>query len=259
MEIKEQESTATRPMEASDNGSLYAQGLSKSYGKNQAVAGIDIHVKAGEIVGLLGPNGAGKSTSFYMMVGMMQPTSGNVCIGDTDITKYPMHKRARMGISYLPQEASVFRKLSVRQNLTAIAEVLPLSKANQKEIVEQNLERLNLTSVSSQKAFTLSGGERRRLEIARALLCNPTFLLMDEPFSGVDPISVEGVQEMIKDLAHRGIGILLTDHNVRATLRVVNRASLIYEGKILAEGDREFLVNDPQCQSIYLGKEFVES
>ena len=217
---------------------------------------VDVHVNAGEIVGLLGPNGAGKTTTFYMVVGLVPATEGKVFLNDDDLTDLPMYRRARFGIGYLPQEASVFRKMTVEQNIRAIAETMPYDKAQREASIEQHLEELGLTHLAGQKAYTLSGGERRRLEISRALVTNPKFLLMDEPFSGVDPISVNEVQKIIVQLKERGIGILITDHNVRETLAIVDRAYLLHEGSILAEGSSEFLINDPKSRELYLGENF---
>ncbi len=245
------------PPEAVTSGLRIAtEDLVKVYSRRRVVDGVNIHVDAGEIVGLLGPNGAGKTTSFYMIVGLVPVTSGKVRIGDEVVTRMPMHLRARRGIGYLPQEASVFRKLTVEQNIRAIAETLPIGRKERAEVVERHLEELSLSHLARQKAYTLSGGERRRLEISRALVTRPRFLLMDEPFSGVDPISVADVQEIVLELKKRGIGILITDHNVRETLRIVDRAYLIYEGKVLTEGDGEFLINDPQSRKLYLGENF---
>lgn len=235
---------------------ISTEDLVKVYSRRRVVDGVNIHVEAGEIVGLLGPNGAGKTTSFYMIVGLVPVTSGQVRIGEENVTRMPMHLRARRGIGYLPQEASVFRKLTVEQNIRAIAETLPIGRKERTEVVERHLEELSLSHLAGQKAYTLSGGERRRLEISRALVTRPRFLLMDEPFSGVDPISVADVQEIVLELKHRGIGILITDHNVRETLRIVDRAYLIYEGRVLTEGDGEFLINDPQSRKLYLGENF---
>ncbi len=235
---------------------ISTEDLVKVYSRRRVVDGVNIHVEAGEIVGLLGPNGAGKTTSFYMIVGLVPVTSGRVRIGEENVTRMPMHLRARRGIGYLPQEASVFRKLTVEQNIRAIAETLPIGRKERTEVVERHLEELSLSHLAGQKAYTLSGGERRRLEISRALVTRPRFLLMDEPFSGVDPISVADVQEIVLELKHRGIGILITDHNVRETLRIVDRAYLIYEGRVLTEGDGEFLINDPQSRKLYLGENF---
>ncbi|MDR0646858.1 MAG: LPS export ABC transporter ATP-binding protein [Puniceicoccales bacterium] len=235
---------------------IYTENLVKVYADREVVRGVNMHVKAGEIVGLLGPNGAGKTTCFYMIVGLVAATSGKVWFHGQDITQLPMYKRARLGIGYLPQEASVFRKLTVEENIRAILETLPLSKSVIKSRLQEALEELDLTKVAKQKAFTLSGGERRRLEITRALVTNPQCLLMDEPFSGVDPISVQEVQQIIRDLKSKKMGILITDHNVRETLRVVDRAYLLYDGKILCSGTRENLVNDPQSRKFYLGEQF---
>ncbi|MGF1447896.1 MAG: LPS export ABC transporter ATP-binding protein [Opitutales bacterium] len=231
--------------------------LVKVYGQRQVVRGVDVRVSAGEIVGLLGPNGAGKTTTFYMIVGLVPATDGEVFLDEEPITRLPMYRRARRGIGYLPQEPSVFRKLTVRQNLEAIVETLPLKRKERRLEVERLLAELELTGLSRQKAFTLSGGERRRLEITRALVTRPKFLLMDEPFSGVDPISVAEVQKIIMGLKERGIGVIITDHNVRETLRIVDRAYLLHDGRILAEGTSDFLVNDPQSRRLYLGESFA--
>ena len=235
---------------------IETRGLIKEYGKRRVVNKVDVHVNAGEIVGLLGPNGAGKTTTFYMVVGLVSATKGKVFLNDDDLTDLPMYRRARLGIGYLPQEASVFRKMTVEQNIRAIAETLPFSKAQRKDSVEQHLEDLGLTHLAEQKAYTLSGGERRRLEISRALVTNPKFILMDEPFSGVDPISVNEVQKIIVQLKENGIGVLITDHNVRETLAIVDRAYLLHEGTILAEGSSDFLINDPKSREFYLGENF---
>jgi lipopolysaccharide export system ATP-binding protein len=235
---------------------IETRGLIKEYGKRRVVNKVDVHVNAGEIVGLLGPNGAGKTTTFYMVVGLVPATEGKVFLNDDDLTDLPMYRRARFGIGYLPQEASVFRKMTVEQNIRAIAETMPYDKAKREACIEQHLEELGLTHLAEQKAYTLSGGERRRLEISRALVTNPKFLLMDEPFSGVDPISVNEVQKIIVQLKERGIGILITDHNVRETLAIVDRAYLLHEGSILAEGSSEFLINDPKSRELYLGENF---
>ena len=236
---------------------IATEGLVKRYGKRDVVRGVDLKVFAGEIVGLLGPNGAGKTTSFYIIVGLIPATDGKVFINQQPITRLPMYRRARMGIGYLPQEASVFRKLSVRDNLTCIAQSLPVSGKQRKHKVEELLEELGLQTVSKQPAYTLSGGERRRLEIARALLTEPRFLLMDEPFSGVDPISVAEVQKIVLALKDKGIGVLITDHNVRETLRIVDRAYLLHDGKVLAEGDSATLIQDANSRRFYLGEDFA--
>ncbi len=236
--------------------SIRTENLVKEYGKRRVVKGVNIGLEAGEVVGLLGPNGAGKTTSFYMIVGLVPATEGKVFFEDCDVTNVPMYKRARMGIGYLPQEASIFRKLTVYENIMAIAETLPIPRSELKGYVEDMLEELNLSHLAKQKAFTLSGGERRRLEITRALTARPKFLLMDEPFSGVDPISVAEVQDIIRGLKAKNIGVLITDHNVRETLSVVDRAYLIHDGKVLCEGSSDFLVNDPQSRKFYLGENF---
>ena len=237
-------------MEFQDGTSfIQTRNLVKQYGKRRVVKGVNVELRAGEIVGLLGPNGAGKTTSFYMIVGLVPATEGNVILDGADITDVPMYKRARMGIGYLPQEASIFRKLTVEQNILAVAENLPIPKKEMKDYVLSMLDELNLTHLAKQPAFTLSGGERRRLEITRALTARPKFLLMDEPFSGVDPISVAEVQDIIRGLKSKNIGVLITDHNVRETLSIVDRAYLIHDGKVLCEGTSDFLVNDPQKTS----------
>ena len=235
---------------------IETQQLKKSYGKREVVCGIDLYIHAGEIVGLLGPNGAGKTTTFYMIVGLVPVSQGKVLLAGEDITSVPMYKRARQGISYLPQEPSVFRKLTVLENILAIVETLPIPRKKHREYAYTLLKELELTPLAKQKAYTLSGGERRRLEITRALVVQPRFLLMDEPFSGIDPISVQEVQKIIQSLKEKNIGVLITDHNVRETLRIVDRAYLIHEGKVLLHGSSEFLVNDPQSRQFYLGESF---
>ncbi|MEM9025883.1 MAG: LPS export ABC transporter ATP-binding protein [Verrucomicrobiota bacterium] len=234
-----------------------ARGLEKVYGKRSVVKGVDLEVGRGEIVGLLGPNGAGKTTTFYMIVGLVKATAGTVYLDGRNITREPLHRRARRGIGYLPQEPSIFTKMSVRDNVRAVAELLPLRRANRDEKIDAVLERMRLLDVVSQKAYTLSGGERRRLEIARALVMDPQFILMDEPFSGVDPISVSELQETIRDLQKAGISILITDHNVRETLTIVDRAYLLFDGRILSQGTSEFLVSDPDSLKFYLGEDFA--
>lgn len=235
---------------------IETRNLVRDFGKNRVVNHVSINVNPGEIVGLLGPNGAGKTTTFYMVVGLIEATSGEVFLGEQNLTRMPMYRRARCGIGYLPQEASVFRKMTVEQNIRAIAETVPFSKAEREACVERHLEELGLTGLARQMAYTLSGGERRRLEISRALVTEPKFLLMDEPFSGVDPISVSEVQKIIVELAERNIGVLITDHNVRETLSIVNRAYLLHEGEVLCEGSSEFLINDPKSREFYLGEDF---
>jgi lipopolysaccharide export system ATP-binding protein len=235
---------------------ISTKSLVRIYGQRRVVNDVNITMNAGEIVGLLGPNGAGKTTTFYIIVGLISPTSGDVYLNENKLSDLPMHKRARMGIAYLPQEPSVFRKMTVEQNIRAVAETLPLNKSQKNERVEEHLNELGLERLAKQKAYTLSGGERRRLEISRALVAKPKFLLMDEPFSGVDPISVSEVQGIIIQLKKRGIGVLITDHNVRETLRIVDRAYLLHEGSILSNGSSEFLIKDAKSREFYLGNNF---
>ena len=236
--------------------SLRVDGLRKKYSGKEVVRGVDLEANGGEVVGLLGPNGAGKTTTFSMVAGFLRPSAGKISLNDRDLTKMPAYLRAREGLVYLPQEPSIFRKLTVEENIRAIAETLSLSKAKQSNLVEVRLAELNLTHLAKQKAYTLSGGERRRLEITRALTLSPQFLLLDEPFSGVDPISVSEVTQIILDLKAKGIGVFITDHNVRETLRAVDRAYLLYDGNVLAHGDAEFLLADPQTREKYLGADF---
>jgi len=235
---------------------ITTDGLVKTFGTRIVVNGVNLRFRAGEIVGLLGPNGAGKTTTFYMVVGLVPATSGHVRINDTDITRLRMHQRARRGIGYLPQEASVFRKLTVEENILAIVEAIGVPRRERKARVKTHLDELHLGHIAKQKAYTLSGGERRRLEIARALVSNPKFLLMDEPFAAIDPISVAEVQKMILQLKSRGIGVVVTDHNVRETLRIVDRAYLLHQGKVLTEGTGDFLIRDEQARKFYLGESF---
>ncbi len=230
--------------------------LVKAYHGKRVVNGVDLYVQPGEIVGLLGPNGAGKTTSFYMTVGLVKPTEGRVFFRGREITDYPMFQRARMGMGYLAQEPSIFRRLTVEDNVLAILETLKLSRAEQRKRLHFLLDELKIRHLAKQKAYTLSGGERRRLEITRALVTNPSLILLDEPFSGVDPLAVHDVQQIIIDLKKRGLGILITDHNVRETLAVVDRAYLICEGKVLREGTSDFLVNDQVSRELYLGPRF---
>ncbi len=230
--------------------------LVKTYGQRNVVNGVDLRIRAGEVVGLLGPNGAGKTTTFYMIVGLVPATAGQVMLDGADITGLRMHQRARRGVGYLPQEASVFRKLSVEDNILAIAESIGVPRGERRALVQKQLEELHLGHVAKQKAFTLSGGERRRLEIARALVSKPKFLLMDEPFAAIDPISVSEVQKIILELKSQGIGVIVTDHNVRETLRIVDRAYLIHEGRVLSEGTSDFLIRDEQARKFYLGEGF---
>jgi lipopolysaccharide export system ATP-binding protein len=236
---------------------LYTENIKKSYKGRDVVQGVSIEVNQGEIVGLLGPNGAGKTTSFYMIVGLVQPDSGKVFLDDRDITSFPMYKRAQMGIGYLPQEVSVFRKLSVEDNILAILEMTDLSKVERHEKLEQLLEEFSLTHVRKNLGNRLSGGEKRRTEIARALATNPKFVLLDEPFAGVDPIAVEDIQSIVSELRKRNIGILITDHNVQETLSITDRAYLLFEGSILKSGTAEELAADEQVRRVYLGQNFV--
>jgi len=232
------------------------RGLVKEYRRRRVVNGVAMNVREGEIVGLLGPNGAGKTTSFYMITGLIRPTSGHVFFKGQDVTRLPMYRRARMGLGYLAQEPSIFRNLTVEENVLAILETLPIGIRERRRRLDYLLEELKIGYLAKQKAYTLSGGERRRLEITRALVTDPALILLDEPFSGVDPLAVYDVQQIIRDLKQRGLGILITDHNVRETLSVVDRAYVIYSGEVLTEGTREFLVNDPQAREKYLGKAF---
>ncbi len=235
---------------------LETKGLAKAYDGRQVVKGVDITVKRGEIVGLLGPNGAGKTTTFYMIVGIVPPNKGTIVFDNHEITNLPIHERARLGIGYLAQEASIFRKLTVEENISAILETLALNRFERKRRLASLLEELNIAHLAKHKAFTLSGGERRRLEITRALVTNPSFILLDEPFSGIDPIVVNEAQEIIKELKAKGLGILLTDHNVRETLAITDRAYLIAEGTILISGSAHDLINHPQARQVYLGEKF---
>ena len=235
---------------------LSTDDIGKAYRGRRVVNGVALHVDRGEVVGLLGPNGAGKTTTFYMIVGLLPASAGIVRLDGTDITRLRMHERARHGIGYLPQEPSVFRKLTVAENLLAIVEAIGVPRGERAARVQTHLEELHLGHVATQKAYTLSGGERRRLEIARALVTRPKFLLMDEPFAAIDPISVAEVQKMILQLKARGIGIVVTDHNVRETLRIVDRAYLIHKGRVLTAGTGEFLIQDESARKFYLGEDF---
>ncbi|MCC5847240.1 MAG: LPS export ABC transporter ATP-binding protein [Verrucomicrobia bacterium] len=238
------------------NPVIQTEGLVKIYGGKRVVNEVDIRVERNEIVGLLGANGAGKTTTFYMITGLIKPNAGKVFFDGREITAMPMFERARLGMGYLAQEPSVFRRLTVEDNIKAILETLPLSPSARKERLAKLLDDLKITHLAKQKAFTLSGGERRRLEIARALVSEPAVLLLDEPFSGVDPKAVNDVQEIILELKERGLGILITDHNVRETLTVTDRAYIIFEGKVLREGTQEFLVTDQVSRDLYLGDRF---
>ncbi|MBN1780260.1 LPS export ABC transporter ATP-binding protein [bacterium] len=235
---------------------LKAVNLVKIYRGRRVVDHVSVEVNCGEVVGLLGPNGAGKTTTFYMITGMIRPNEGHIFFDELDITQYPMFKRARMGIGYLCQEPSVFRKLTVEENIMAILELLPLAAAERKNRLDRLLQELSITHVARQKAYTLSGGERRRVEIARALVTQPKFILLDEPFAGIDPIAVEDIQNIVIHLKDRGIGVLITDHNVHETLSITERSYLLSSGKILKSGSSEFLANDEEARKIYLGTQF---
>ncbi|MCE2684677.1 MAG: LPS export ABC transporter ATP-binding protein [Verrucomicrobiae bacterium] len=242
--------------DTSEKGVVRVESLAKHYGPKVAVQNVSLQLKAGEIVGLLGPNGAGKTTTFYMVVGLIPATAGKVFLDGRNITDLPMWQRAQSGLGYLPQEASIFRKLSVWDNVMAVVETLGLPGREAQARTAQQLADLGLERLARQPAFTLSGGERRRLEIARALATGPRFLLMDEPFSGVDPISVAEVQSIVRRLKERGIGVLITDHNVRETLSIVDRAYLIHQGRVLVSGTPQDIVNDPESRRHYLGEGF---
>jgi len=235
---------------------LRSENLIKQYGSKKVVNDVSVEVNQGEIVGLLGPNGAGKTTTFYMCVGLVKPDKGNIYLDNTDITKLPMYKRAQYGIGYLPQEASVFRDLSVEDNIKAILEMTKLTKAQQEEKLETLIEEFSLGRVRTNLGKVLSGGERRRTEIARALATDPHFILLDEPFAGVDPIAVEDIQGIVAKLKDRNIGILITDHNVQETLSITDRAYLLFEGKLLKQGNAEELANDELVRKVYLGQNF---
>lgn len=236
---------------------LAAKQLIKTYNKRNVVNGVSLHVKTGEIVGLLGPNGAGKTTSFYMIVGLIKADEGEILLDSQEITDHPMHKRAQLGVGYLPQEPSVFRKLSVADNLRAVLQLRPdLSEGQMELIIDELLEEFHIPQLRQQMALSLSGGERRRVEIARALASNPQFILLDEPFAGVDPISVDDIKKIIVHLKDRGIGVLITEHNVRETLGICDRAYIINEGKVIAEGDTNSIVSNEEVRKVYLGNNF---
>jgi len=243
-------------VEQQSNKTLFSKGLTKSYKKRTVVSDVSIDVTQGEIVGLLGPNGAGKTTTFYMFVGLVTPESGQIFLDDTNLTNMPMYKRARMGVGYLSQEASVFRNLTVRENIESILQFFNKSDNEIQQRVDQLIEEFGLERVVDSKGHSLSGGERRRTEIARALVTDPDFILLDEPFAGVDPIAVEDIQEIVAELRYRNIGIFITDHNVHETLAITDRAYLMFEGQILKEGSADQLAEDEEARRLYLGSQF---
>ena len=235
---------------------LIAEDLHKTYDDREVVRGISLKVTQGEIVGLLGPNGAGKTTTFYMLLGIVQPTAGKVLLDDTDIGRWPLHQRAQVGLSYLPQESSVFRKLTVRENLTLMLEHTNLSKAEQKDRLYSLMEEFGISHLEKSKAMHLSGGERRRLEIARALIREPKFVLLDEPFAGIDPLAVDDIKQLVQALRNRGIGIIISDHNVRETLSICDNAYIVFEGQIILHGTPQEVVDNPRARRVYLGEGF---
>ncbi len=249
----------TEPLSGVASSGLSATGLAKSYNGRRVVNGVDVTISAGEIVGLLGPNGAGKTTTFYMVVGLVIPDEGTVQLDGKDLTKAPMFQRARSGLAYLPQEPSVFRKLTVRENILAVIEFLPEFQGRKREQLRRTdelIEELNLQKVASSKAMALSGGERRRVEIARALACSPRFMLLDEPFAGIDPIVVADLQELVRALQRRGIGVLITDHNVRETLGICDRSYILSDGRVIESGTPDQIANSPLARKFYLGENF---
>jgi lipopolysaccharide export system ATP-binding protein len=235
---------------------LSAKNLSKSYGKKQVISDISLEISQGEVVGLLGPNGAGKTTCFYMIVGLVKASSGNIFTDRLDITAMPMYQRARLGIGYLPQESSIFRGMNVEDNIYSVLEIAEANEVKRKEKLESLLEEFSITHIRKSSALSLSGGERRRVEIARALATNPSFILLDEPFAGVDPIAVNDIRQMVMHLKDRGIGVLITDHNVRETLSIVDRAYIVYDGKILTSGTKQEIVDHDEVRKVYLGNDF---
>jgi lipopolysaccharide export system ATP-binding protein len=243
-------------MTSNEKKTLQGRDLVKIYNKRKVVDGVSVHVEQGEIVGLLGPNGAGKTTTFYMITGMIRPNKGEILLDQEKVTHLPMYKRAKRGVAYLPQEASIFRKLSVEDNLLAIMQMINIPKNEQRAKCDRLLEELNITQIAKSKGFQLSGGERRRTEIARTLVTDPRFILLDEPFAGVDPIAVEDIQNIVHSLKKRNIGVLITDHNVHETLSITDRAYLLFEGRILKEGTADFLADDQEARKLYLGEKF---
>ncbi|MBU0509227.1 LPS export ABC transporter ATP-binding protein [bacterium] len=249
-------SSSAEPAPTAHGQTLRGENLVKYYGRRKVVDDVSIRVATGEIVGLLGPNGAGKTTTFYMVTGIIKPNGGRILFGKRPITRLPMYRRARLGIGYLSQEPSVFRKLTVEQNLLSILEFMPLTRRERRERMNGLLEEFRLTHVCKSRGFQLSGGERRRVEIARSLVTNPKFMLLDEPFAGIDPIAVNDIQQIVIALKARGIGVLITDHNVHETLAITDRSYLIYSGRLLKEGSAEFLASDEEARRIYLGETF---
>jgi len=247
---------ADLPVPVTPGEGIVAEGLERYYGKWRVVSDVTIQVRRGEVVGLLGPNGAGKTTSFYMIVGLLRPNRGRILLEGRDITDEPVYLRARSGLGYLAQEPSIFRRLTVRENLLAVLETMPLTKAERETRLKGLMADLNLTHLADRRADKLSGGERRRVEITRALVRQPGFMLLDEPFVGIDPIAVAEIQDIVRRLRERGLGVLITDHNVRETLSITNRAYIMYEGRILLQGTAEDLANDPRAREIYLGERF---
>jgi lipopolysaccharide export system ATP-binding protein len=242
---------------APPEGGLVAEGLERYYGKWRVVSDVTVYVRRGEVVGLLGPNGAGKTTSFYMIVGLLRPSRGRITLNGVDITYEPVFRRARMGLGYLAQEPSIFRRLTVRENVMAVLETMKMTKGEREARLHTLLEDLNLLPIADRAAHKLSGGERRRVEITRALVREPSFMLLDEPFVGIDPIAVGEIQDIVARLRERGLGVLITDHNVRETLRITDRAYIMYEGRILLQGSAEQLAGDPKAREIYLGERFT--
>ena len=247
---------STAPVENPVREGLVAEGLERYYGKWRVVHDVNIHVRRGEVVGLLGPNGAGKTTSFYMIVGLLRPTQGRITLDGVDITTEPMYRRARRGLGYLSQESSIFRRLTVRENVLAVLETMPLTRAERAERLGGLLAELNLTHLADRAATKLSGGERRRVEITRSLARRPSYMLLDEPFVGIDPIAVSEIQDIVSRLRDRGLGVLITDHNVRETLRITDRAYIMHEGRILLQGTAVELAGDARAREIYLGERF---
>ena len=257
MTVEPQAQPTAAPAQASAAGGLTAQHLVRYYGRWRVVNDVSIHVQRGEIVGLLGPNGAGKTTTFYMIVGLLRPNAGRIQMDGRDLTQEPVYRRARMGIGYLAQEPSIFRRLTVRENVLAVLETMPLTSVQRHERVQTLLDDLNLAHLAGRQASRLSGGERRRVEITRSLAREPHSMLLDEPFVGIDPIAVGEIQEIVARLRTRGIGVLITDHNVRETLRITDRAYIMHQGRILIHGTATELANDPKAREIYLGERFT--